>query len=258
MKCLTPITIKNPAFRRDGKNNEFSTSYQAVRCRKCVNCLKYYLSSWLVRLELEADSSLCSYFVTLTYNDENRPSDVSKDDIRNFHRRIKYRLSELKSDMKYIVISEYTPIHGYPHYHGLYFNVPEYLFDDCWKYGFIKVDDVIPERINYVMSYHFLKDENVPYGKAPNFRFFSDGLGFDGFLDNQLSNAEKNDWLFVLNNELVKSPIHPYYRRKFGVKLPPVAPDPQVKSVQELKDYYVAIGVATDRFLNRKLKNKGF
>lgn len=256
MKCLTPITVKNPAFRSDGNNPVFSTSYISVPCRNCVNCLKNYLSMWLLRLELEADFSLCSSFVTLTYNDENRPVSVSKDDVRNFHRRLKYRLSDAKKDMKYVVISEYTPLHGYPHYHGIYFNVPEYLFEDCWMNGFIKVDKVIPQRINYVMSYHFMKNENVPVGKAPNFRFFSRGLGFEGFKENQFFNAEKNNWLFVFNNELVKSPIHPYYKRKFGINLPPQPPDPVVKSVQELKDYYTAVSVATDRYLKHKLTLK--
>lgn len=66
MKCPSPVTIKNP--------NPLKKGYIAVPCGKCGACRKNRRASWTFRLTKEAKNSKNSFFVTLTYNDEEIPT----------------------------------------------------------------------------------------------------------------------------------------------------------------------------------------
>ena len=99
-------------------------------------------AEWFARLRIQQRYSDTATFVTLTYNDAHLPPprvdsegfrhyDVSKDDIRYYHYRLRKSLGPEKSrKLKYFLVSEYgpNPDNGWlyrPHYHAIYFNLNE-------------------------------------------------------------------------------------------------------------------------------------
>lgn len=135
-------------------------------------------------------------FVTLTYRDTCLPEprifdgkpifDVSKDDVRLYHYRLRKALGIKSKKLKYFLVSEYgpNPENGWlyrPHYHVIYFNLAkedEYLIQDCWKKGFVEIGPITEGRVRYVSGYCTEK-LFVPTGAAPSFTFISNGIGQD-------------------------------------------------------------------------------
>lgn len=211
MKCLTPILIKNPNFKYTGKK-----MYMYVPCGKCVNCLKSQSDEWTMRLLLEYEHGNwdSNFFVTLTYDENNLPEDgVSKRHIQLFHKRL--RKAGFK--FKFYLISEYGSHTHRPHYHGIYFGLPFYVFDEFWKHGFTLVKPINVDNIRYVCGYHILKNEFVPFGQNDNFKLSSKLLGYDAFVISELDNAILNDWKFLVDYDGNFHKIPRYYRKKFGV-----------------------------------------
>lgn len=215
MRCLTPILIKNPNFKHTGKN-----LYIYVPCGKCVNCLKKISDEWTMRVMLEYDHGNwdSSFFVTFTYDDGHLHDDgVNKRDLQLFHKRLR----KAGFHFKYVVISEYGSHTKRPHYHGIYFGLPEYIFDDYWEHGFVYVKPVNIDNIRYVCGYHILKNEFKPEGSNDNFKLSSKGLGLSSFSKFELENAKRNDWKFLVDYDGNFHSIPRYFRKKFDVKFEP-------------------------------------
>lgn len=262
MRCLLPITIKrsDADYVTRKQLGEEVTKFTKVPCGKCVNCLQNYINQWSFRLQVEADyyyeRNQEVNFVTLTYADEHLPPNgVDKQEIVKFHKRLRknYQLT----DMKYILISEYGPHGQRPHYHAIYFGVPSISFEQIWKNGFVEVSPLLPERINYVCSYHVLKNFFVPEGQNPNFRLMSKGLGLDGF-DKYLNNAHINDWNFVFDSNLFKVSLHRYYKENFAPYRPAKIGFYKSLPVETAKSYMDAVNLKTENFIKRKMFNKQF
>lgn len=90
-------------------------------CRKCVPCHVNQRREITVRLMVEDSHSVESFFVTLTYDEENKPSDGKlkmqevSDYVRSVRREFGFNL------VRYYFVGEYGPKKGRPHYHGLFF-----------------------------------------------------------------------------------------------------------------------------------------
>ena len=138
MQCYSPIHIKNEGAESLRK------SWRTVPCGKCPACVANKASQWYTRLLMQQRYSDNAVFVTLTYADQHLPNvrwdeqgnwniDVSKDDIRHYHYRLRKALGPEKSKrLKYFLVSEYGPnpsgtsVYGAierPHYHAIYFNL---------------------------------------------------------------------------------------------------------------------------------------
>lgn len=169
MFCHKPITIKNPRWPKHG------TLYIQVPCGKCLACIQRKATDWNFRLRSEVKNSLCSFFVTLTYNEENIPSNgVSKEDITLFLKRLRNYFP--KESLRYFCIAEYGPTTFRPHYHGVFMftdksrSVGEFrqYLDKSWSVGFVSVSKVTPARIYYVCRYSF-KPKILPEDKEKPF-----------------------------------------------------------------------------------------
>lgn len=154
MRCLKPISIKNPLFdkRMD------VPMYIQVPCGKCPACLITKRSDWYSRFQVESRHSAVVYFVTLTYSGDNPKFD--KKHIQDFHKRLRKRLDSLGVKMRFYLGAEYGSQTLRPHYHSLYFldgflscDVFRSLCETCWSYGFISCDFSSPARMNYVAKY---------------------------------------------------------------------------------------------------------
>lgn len=172
MDCYTPYLVGN----------------QRMPCGKCAACLSRRSEEWITRLKIENEYSTSAYFVTLTYDDEHLPKDdngnpcFNSDHLKDFHKRMRvalerkhfvtrYPLFGKKSfplegrPFKYFISSEYSPDSNdtgiyRPHYHGIYFDLPEdpFIADlfvrACWKYGSILTIEPLTEgRLRYTAEY---------------------------------------------------------------------------------------------------------
>lgn len=217
MDCFNPRRVNLP----DG-------SSQVVRCNKCLACLAYRQGGWLVRLRQEMQDSGGAYFVTLTYDDAHlpmfQPMDlkkppvpcVCKKDIQKLHMDMRKRFQQgfYKDDslvpfggktiqidlssfvhFKYYLTSELGPNGKRPHYHGLYFHLPqdpflvENLFRTMWKKGFVMVEPAQTEAAGAYVTKYLINDSFVPFPTEDPyyprmFSLMSKGLG-KSYLENE-------------------------------------------------------------------------
>lgn len=149
--------------------------------------------NWIIRLKEEMAVSSNAHFITLTYNQENIPTDrmgytyVSKEDCQNFFKRLRYNIGS-NHKIRYYLAAEYGPATFRPHYHAIIFNMPS---DDpiktrreiakAWSkdnkpMGFIQCEPVTENRIGYVTGYCMDKGKDTKSGKKV-FALQSQGLG---------------------------------------------------------------------------------
>lgn len=176
MNCLSPLTLKNPRFGKLKPNSvDPEPRFLEVPCGKCAACLMSYRRDWIVRLKKEADASVYSVFVTLTYGDENLPAcGVSKEDVQAFFARLRDKLKKRYGiKVRYYITSEYGPTTYRPHYHALLFFdgfVPEVgdILLEAWQKGYVYVGTVESCSIGYCASYHitrggYPRGQNKPF-----------------------------------------------------------------------------------------------
>lgn len=289
MNCKYPVKIYD---KTQGKFIE-------VPCGKCIFCCSANSRDWQNRLKKEFNHEYVSYFITLTYDEENLPylplsyalSDITinkkykclrpKDynlllynqhntnystddvpslcprDICNFIKRLRQNLIRINENfsrnikIKYYAIGEYGPTTFRPHYHciigfrydnlrcshyefmrnlvlskrhGQNFNrfcslreYVTYCVEKSWQQGFIKVDPLNDERIQYVTKYLFkFTDKNLiehfeKYkGLIRPFKRSSNGIGESFVITNKRLLYNQNK--LVINN--VPNRLPRYMRNK--------------------------------------------
>lgn len=216
MKCSAPIMIKNPDYQIKGYERMLP-----VRCGKCEGCLKSRINDWAFRLEQEAKRSLFVHFVTLTYSPKYVPlqpsllPSLSKKDCQKFLKRL--RKMHPDANIKYFICGEYGSRTYRPHYHAIFFNVPERdSFDKAWSYrgqpiGNVHTGDSIDDgAIPYTLKYMYKKGLVPAFDgddRLPEFRLMSQRLG-----DNYLSPA-------VIKWHLTDLKNRQYVRFKCGIKV---------------------------------------
>lgn len=254
MKCVTPITIKNP----NPASYPTKGMYIQVPCGKCIACRVNKSKEWSVRLLYEAEAhGDNALFVTLTYDNDHLPADAGlhKDDLQRFFKRLRKDLStdaRMESvKIKYFACGEYGDNTHRPHYHFILFGlspVYSHFISDNWSLGFVKIGSVSIKSINYVTGYVMKKyggDKAFEeYGnRQPPFQLQSKGLGLDVFQKYEASRAEKKGYLTVNG---VKRSIPRYYVKKLDMSLP--ASDNTLFTLNEVQRVLDA---------NAKFDNKG-
>lgn len=212
MNCLKPILVNNPRY---GKNNKEPTKI-FVPCGKCEVCRDNESKSWRFRLNEENRVSTNALFVTLTYNDGSLPFGfvsldngeckyfpiVVKKHVQDFFKRLRSHFEDkgIHQKIRYFAVSEYGPNTLRPHYHIILFNFPllrgfdivslskaTKIIQKCWDIGFVKVDIVNEQRLNYVTKYvcnTTVLPEYLKLKEYKPFRLISKGLG-KSYLDRE-------------------------------------------------------------------------
>lgn len=219
--CYFPISLKNNVKERS-INNSLG---MVVPCGKCLDCRRSRSRNWIFRLLNEKDISISSYFITLTYDEENisftkngLPTLVKKD-FQNF---MKILRKKNKAVIKYYACGEYGKLQR-PHFHAIIFNVLDSNFiDSSWGRGFVTVDEVNSSSIAYVTGY--VNKYMIRYNKHEDddrlkeFNLISKGLGIS-FLQNAdivrdyIYRSESDKW--QKNGDFFSIPR--YYKEKIGV-----------------------------------------
>ena len=239
MACNHLITIKNPQ----------TGEYLQVPCGHCINCLVDMQSEWATRMMIEFKSNLQrpAVFVTLTYNDENLPTEeynkegvvyekpsVVKTHIQQFMRSIRTRINRLKKrgqwrgwqgSIKYFFTSEYGPVGGRPHYHGIIYGLSKHsdtlkLIEEIWNKGFCYIGEVNEKTITYCSKYCVKPVEATLYPERKGyfdnekwmdeqgirrkpFRLMSNGLGKAYFEDDVYEMQNWDDEQFQAINTYI-------------------------------------------------------
>lgn len=131
MPCTSPITgwrsaIPNPKTGKRPIVFNPSEGYKdmevTVPCGRCQSCRLEHSRQWAVRCMHEASMHKQNTFITLTYNNENLPKDLSitKRELQNFFKRLR-KNTGIK--FKYFACGEYGDENKRPHYHAILFGI---------------------------------------------------------------------------------------------------------------------------------------
>lgn len=170
MECKKPILV-----------GKVRSKQRLVPCGKCAQCKANLRAEWCGRLAVENYHTKRSYFVTLTYSDENLkfsnqgvPS-VWKHHIQKFLKRVRKVIK-----CRYFCTSEYGSKTQRPHYHIIFFleedmEVLDFgnLMERKWTNGIIHLGDVTPASIAYCTKYCMKEQKAYPFGANPPFRLMS-------------------------------------------------------------------------------------
>lgn len=170
-----------PAGAGEGAGLRFLPREQAARahlelpCGQCPDCRLAYARDWAIRCLHEAQLHEKNAFITLTYNPEHLPRDLSVD-VEEWKRFAK-RLRKAGRIFRYLAVGEYGDENLRPHYHALLFGEnfdeertcvkidPENgmrtyhsaSLEKAWPFGFAELKDLHPSNVNYVSRYAMKK-----------------------------------------------------------------------------------------------------
>lgn len=172
-KCTSPINgYMKPGGGFTTKRTEgYGDVPVQVACGQCMDCRINRSLEWSIRIIHEAKMHDINSFLTLTYDDDNLPENLSldKSHIRNFMKRLRKKIYPQK--IRYYLCGEYGDKTLRPHYHVIVFGYwpkdtkhykntvnQDRLFkskelDKIWKKGFVTVGSVSPDSASYTAGY---------------------------------------------------------------------------------------------------------
>lgn len=173
MACYSPL---RGYWDGEGGKVAFSPSPSSKRrlelpCGRCIGCRLERTRQWGVRIAHEAQLHDFSVFVTLTYDDEHLPSDlsVSKRELQLFVKRLRQRVAPLR--FRFFGVGEYGSQTWRPHYHVILFGIHfsdqirlrdtasghslyrSPLLEEVWPYGLSSFGSVSFDSARYVAGY---------------------------------------------------------------------------------------------------------
>lgn len=216
-------------------------------CGKCYECLRDKQQAWCFRLDQEMKFCNVSFFVTLTYDNDNLIFADDEPCLYKRHLQLHFKKIRKKLEpksIKYFAVGEYgdrsNP--GRPHYHYLIFyygNLDRFrlmeIIKSAWEFGISQVVPIHGAQ-GYVTKY-ILKFDSREHLVKP-FSLISNGLGI-GYLspqmvkyhrDNLISYATKpggyritlpryyKDKIFTMYQRLLMKKRADLYRMKINIK----------------------------------------
>ena len=204
MACYHPLKGYEVGLTKNNKTKYHITSYETdmynldgskmeyieIPCGKCIGCRLAYSRMWADRCLAEATLHESSYFVTLTYNDDNLPDSINpetgeigqyktlvKRDMQLFMKRLRKNY-KYDNKIRFFLAGEYGSQTARPHYHALLFGLKlddmqlykktpmgfnlytsEFL-NKVWEYkGYVIVAEVTWETCAYTARY-IMKKQN--------------------------------------------------------------------------------------------------
>lgn len=198
--CLYPKTIP---VRRVGADHYEPVT---VACGKCVECLQQHSNEWSHRIVDECKLHEQNCFITLTYNEQSKPTDGSlcRRDLQLFIKRLRKHVEPLK--LRVFYCGEYGKKALRPHYHVIVFGwKPDDLFfwqkdksgsilyrspqvEKLWTFGYSSVGDVTVDSAKYCAKY-MQKLQKLPDGLVKPFIGMSNrnGIGYGAIDPNSLT-----------------------------------------------------------------------
>lgn len=191
-KCCITENGRHPLrFFKQGEPIPSGVETFQVACGQCIGCRLKRAREWAVRCMAEASFYERNIFITLTYDDENLPSDFSlhKDHFQKFMKRLRKRFPD--EHIRFFHCGEYGSENLRPHYHAILFNFDfpdKYLFqikgsskyyrspilEELWPFGYSMIGDCTYESCAYVARYIMKKvngeeKEEHYHGREPEY-----------------------------------------------------------------------------------------
>lgn len=259
--CINIQTKKNPKYQ----NSPLQPYMISYPCGKCPLCLRKRLSNWIFRIEKEQQRSLTTQFITLTYDDNHLPLDMSvnKRDIQLFHKRLRKNraVNRLWDNypLRYILVSEYgTKSTQRPHYHIIAFNYPQHKeIEKIWGNGFVSASILTSARIKYTFKY-MGKPAHHPEGRKPNFQLTSQGIG-SNYLTPQMVNYHQKsiENCYITKPDGKTMSIPKYYKSKlYGEETQPLVTKYQQQRIESENEKKVANLMQRYRISEEKARQK--
>lgn len=253
MNCLNPlikvedrlVDVRSVFTKVQNPYNWFyKTQGYLVPCTQCLHCRILKSREWSARLGAEFKLWPYTYFVTLTYNDENIPeqevdkhyltgeknvkvSTLNTEDVKKFVQRYRYNIDP---DCRYFYSGEYGTKTHRPHYHLILFTKKKLdihnlekdweissdgvcdLMSDLWNLGNVRVAIANAQRLKYVAQYtqkkYATKNDGYDYGSR-KVEFVSMSkkvpLGYEYFKKN-INQFLKTDKLISIDVPIVSIP----------------------------------------------------
>lgn len=228
-----------------------------VGCGVCGSCRTKRLRSWIHRLGVEEEASVSSFFITLTYDNENiewtEKTDkqgnnlptLNKKTVQKFIKLLRYHENEQHKQngtiglpLKYYAVGEYGSKYHRPHYHIIVYNLHYHYHSltKSWDKGNIHIGEVNNKSIAYTLSYvtdkSFKTFEGDPRQKP--FSLQSTGIGKSYLTPETIRYHQDNETYFATHH-YQKYPLSDYYKKR-------IWKDPQIRTIvgervsQELQD----------------------
>nr|QJB19805.1 MAG: replication initiator protein [Microvirus sp.] len=199
-----------------------------IPCGQCIGCRLERSRQWAMRCVNEASLHKNNCFVTLTYDNDNLPSDLSLDKthFQKFMKRLRKRFG---TGVRYFHCGEYGSENYRPHYHACLFNfdfsdktlwsvrkdVKLYRspsLEKLWPYGFSTIGDVTFESAAYCARYILKKitGDAAPEhynGRLPEYVTMSrrPGIGKE-WIEKYYKDVYPEDRLIIRNDVICKPP----------------------------------------------------
>lgn len=130
---------------------------QELSCGRCLPCLIRRERAWTLRQKLEQASASFSYFVTLTYSDQNRLGFLQYNHVQTFLRSL--RDIHPSACVRFFCSGEYGALKGREHWHVNIFSTTNLQLQlgssviKQWPYGAIFTGTLTPQSMGYVAQY---------------------------------------------------------------------------------------------------------
>lgn len=138
-------------------------------CGQCIGCRLERSRQWAIRCHHEASLYRRNCFITLTFNNENLPRNLSVD-VRDYQLFMKRLRKEYGAGIRFFHCGEYGEKFGRPHYHACLFNfdfpdkkhwkttkdTPLYTsskLQELWPFGYCSIGAVTFNSAAYVARY---------------------------------------------------------------------------------------------------------
>ena len=249
MPCYHPLTAYQCAdgsvvFQERKRFNTVKTL--SLPCGQCIGCRLEKSRQWAIRCMHEAQMHDTNCFITLTYDDDNLPSDKSlhHEHFQKFIRSLRKRTG---IKMRYYMAGEYGEQFDRPHFHACIFGYDfhdkklwkttesgsrlyrsQYL-ETIWTHGYSSIGDVTFESAAYVARYIMKKingkqqrqhytDQETGVIREPEYNKMSlkPGIG-KSWLDKYESDVYPHDHIIIRGK-----PVRPpkYYDKQYRIKNP--------------------------------------
>lgn len=235
MRCFHPILVRE--WQGEEGDKRKTNSYHQVPCGHCVACLGQRRNSWTYRLSKERYGASYSFFLTLTYDNDNIPVKIvdnkpyfvfRKKDVQDYLKRVRFIINKMNPNinLRYYCVSEYGAKTHRPHYHMQLFvqndNSLQYMksitttLEKEWSFGFFSRKPTDDANIHYVTKYCIKGLDQLPEDCIdPVFILASKrpylGECFESTLEKQPSDMPQ-----VYFNGLAM-PMPRIYRQKLGI-----------------------------------------
>lgn len=169
------------------------------------------------RLMLESFQHEASFFVTLTFDEEHCPDELSVRDGQLFLKRLRRRLPP--KTLRYYLVGEYGERTWRPHYHAALFGLREPdLVGAAWPFGHVHVGFVTPQSTAYLAGYvtkkMTSKDDFRLGGRHPEFARMSLKPGIGAGAVQALADGAREALPSVIRMEGKLFPLGRYLKRK--------------------------------------------